>query len=200
MLLATNRQKKVLQFFNIDFSINITQGKAGLKIDEIKQIPEKWNEWQKYCFLTNDFNQDSDQLKEFNQMELKEVQLPNNWDLKKMKEQYIENKVQQELKNEPTNSPFDNPQPSIEFKGRKFVLSGNFSFGSKKECENKKKEHGGIISKSISSKTDYLVLGSDGSSDYKHGNYGSKVVKAMESRSNYGVPAIISEEHWTAEL
>ena len=200
MLLATNRQKKVLRFFNITFSINITQGQAGLEIGKIKQDYEKWNKWEKYCFLTNDFNQDSDELKEFNPMKLKEVQLPNDWNLKKMQEQYDENKVQQELENEPTNSPFDNPQPSIEFKGRKFVLSGKFSYGSKKECENRIKEHGGSISKSISSKTDYLVLGSEGSSDYKHGYYGSKVVKAMKSRSNYGVPAIISEEHWTAEL
>ena len=199
-MLATNRQKKVLRFFNIDFSISTTQGQAGLEIDNIKKNPEKWKEWEKYCFLTNDYSQDSDELKKFNKTELKELQLPNNWDLKKGKEQYIENKVQQELENEPTNSPFDNPQPNIEFKEKKFVLSGNFSYGSKKECENKIKEQGGIISKSISSKTDYLILGGKGNSDYKHGNYGSKVVKAMESRSNYGVPAIISEEHWTSEL
>lgn len=200
MLLATNRQKKVLQFFNINFSINTTQGQAGLEIDNIKKTPEKWKEWEKYCFLTSDFSKDCEELKEFDKNTLKKVQLPNDWNLKNMKKQYIESKVQQELENEPTNSPFDNPQPSIEFKGRKFVLSGNFSYGSKKECENKIKEHGGIISKSISSKTDYLILGSEGSSDYKHGNYGSKIVKAMDSRSNYGVPAIISEEHWSSEL
>ena len=200
MILATNRQKKVLRFFNIDFLINITQGQAGLEIDNIKQIPDKWNEWEKYCFLTNDFSQDSDELKKFNKTVLKEVQLPNNWDYKKMKEQYIESKVQQELENEPTHSPFDNPQPSIGFKGRKFVLSGNFSYGNKKEYEIEITKRGGIISKSISSKTDYLIVGSEGSSDYKHGDYGTKVVKAMDLRSNYGVPAIISEEHCKSEL
>jgi len=200
MLLATNRQKKVLQFFNISFEKNLTQGQAGLEIDRIKQIPKKWEKWEKYCFLMDDYNQDSDELKKFNKNELMKVQLPNDWDLEKMKQKSIENKSLQQLKNELNHSPFDNPQPSIEFKGRRFVLSGNFLYGSKKECEDKIKEYGGIISNSISSKTDYLILGDGGSSDYKHGKYGNKVVKAIDLRSNYGVPAIISETHWQQEL
>ncbi len=200
MLLATNRQKKVLRFFSIDFSINITHGKAGLEIDKIKQIPEKWNKWEKYCFLTNDFSQDNDQLKEFDKSKLKKVQLPNNWNLQEMKQNYIETKVKQQLEDEPTHSPLDNPQPNIEFKKRKFVLSGNFLYGNKKECENEIIKRGGAISKSISPKTDYLILGSKGNSSYKYGEYGSKVVKAMDLRSNYGVPAIISEEYWESKL
>jgi len=200
MLLATNRQKKVLRFFNIDFGSILTQGQAGLEIDKIKQSPKKWEEWEKYCFLTNDFNQDSDELKIYDKNKLSKVQLPSDWNLKKIKQKFIEDKAHEQLEETPDHSPFDNPPSKIEFKGRKFVLSGNFSYGNKHECENKIKEYGGIISKSVSSKTDYLILGNEGSPDYKHGKYGSKVVKAMDLRSNYGVPAIISETHWQKTL
>ena len=53
MLLATNRQKKVLRFFNIDFTINLTQGQAGLEINNIKQNPKKWEQ------RVNEYNQRS---------------------------------------------------------------------------------------------------------------------------------------------
>lgn len=200
MILATDRQKKVLNFYGIKLSSNATQGKAGAEIDKIKKDPTKWIEWKKYCFYTNDFNDGNDQLKEFDRDKLKNIVIPDNWDLEKQKQKYIEEKVKILLKNEVDHSPFDNPQPNIEFKGRKFVLSGKFaSCDSKSKCESEIKKHGGTISSSVSSKTDYLILGGEGSPDYKHDTYGSKVVKAMNLRSNYGIPAIISEEHWVSQ-
>ena len=200
MLLATNRQKKVLQFYKIEFSENITQGEIGQIIHALKNDYEKWKEWEKYCFYTDDYDKHSEHLKKFDVNKLKDITLPKDWNHEKAEQEYIEKEIAKQLDKEPDNSPFDKPQPIIEFTDRKFVLSGNFLYGTKKECENEITERGGIINKGVSSATDYLLIGSKGSPDYKHGSYGSKIVKAMDLRSNYGVPAIISEEHWKSQL
>ena len=68
----------------------------------------------------------------------------------------------------------------IEFPDKFFVLSGDFTFGSKKEVEAKIVEKGGICKNGVTKKTDYLIVGGAGSDNWKFGNYGSKVSKALE--------------------
>ncbi len=53
----------------------------------------------------------------------------------------------------------DLPEPKNIFKGKKFVVSGTFNNYSREEIKNEIEILGGIISSSISSKTDYLVAG-----------------------------------------
>jgi NAD-dependent DNA ligase len=83
---------------------------------------------------------------------------------------------------------------AIDFLGHTFCLTGNFLLGLKDVCELKIKNRGGLVSSSITKKLDYLVIGSLGSDQWKHGNYGTKVQKAMEYKLD-GIPIkIIHEE------
>ena len=75
-----------------------------------------------------------------------------------------------------------------------FCLSGEFNFGSKEDIEEKIINKGGRCSKSVSSKTNYLIVGGAGSNAWKFGNYGGKVQKAMELKGKGKKIEIIEEE------
>ena len=77
---ASNRQKKILRFFGIDFADNITSGAAGWEIGSIFHDPNNELAWNKYLYLTNDFCRDSDQLATFDRLELESTELPVDWD------------------------------------------------------------------------------------------------------------------------
>lgn len=79
------------------------------------------------------------------------------------------------------------------FAGRKFVLSGNFSFGDKDRVAEIICSRGGEIAKSVSGKVHYVVVGNEGSTAYARGNYGSKVKKAMELQDKGKPIQVISE-------
>lgn len=74
-----------------------------------------------------------------------------------------------------------------------FCLTVNFEYGEKKEVELLITQHGGIIKSSVSSKTDFLVVGSLGSPDWNCGNYGAKIKKAKEVQESGGKIKIITE-------
>jgi DNA polymerase III epsilon subunit-like protein len=83
---------------------------------------------------------------------------------------------------------------AIDFLDHTFCLTGNFLLGLKDTCELKIKNRGGSVTGSITKKLDYLIIGSLGSDQWKHGNYGTKVEKALEYKLN-GIPIkIIHEE------
>jgi len=83
---------------------------------------------------------------------------------------------------------------AINFLDHTFCLTGNFLLGHKDICELKIKNRGGLVAGSITKKLDYLIIGSLGSDQWKHGNYGTKVQKALEYKLN-GIPIkIIHEE------
>ena len=81
----------------------------------------------------------------------------------------------------------------IIFSEKIFVLSGDFTSGSKKEVEAKIAEKGGICKSGVTKKTDYLIVGGAGSDNWKFGNYGAKVSKALEMQEN-GHPIVILKE------
>jgi len=65
---------------------------------------------------------------------------------------------------------FEKPKKSDEyFAGKTFVLTGGFSFASRKDAQEMIKQKGGKCTSSVSKKTDYVVAGE---------NAGSKLVKA----------------------
>lgn len=68
---------------------------------------------------------------------------------------------------------------SIDFPDKIFVLSGDFISGSKKEIECKITDKGGICNSSLTKKVDYLIVGGAGNDNWKFGNYGAKVSKAL---------------------
>lgn len=94
-----------------------------------------------------------------------------------------------------TTLPLDFPAPAIEFAGNRFVFTGTFSFGQRRDCERAVRERGGETG-SLTSSTDFLVIGSYATDSWKHSSMGNKIINACELRSK-GLPiAIVSEEHW----
>ena len=83
---------------------------------------------------------------------------------------------------------------SIDVSGKTFCLSGEFDFGDKTTVEELLTQKGGIPQKSVTRKTDFLIVGGQGSSAWSAGNYGNKVKKALELQEK-GFPIQIIREH-----
>ena len=67
----------------------------------------------------------------------------------------------------------------VVLEGKSFCLSGDFDYGKKADVASYIIEHGGTISKNVTKKCDYVVVGGGGSCNYAFGNYGTKVKKAL---------------------
>lgn len=87
----------------------------------------------------------------------------------------------------------------IEVPDRNFCFTGDFVFGPRSTCEKAIEARGGQIS-SVTKKLHYLVVGGLGSSEWKHGSFGTKIEKAVQYKQA-GVPLlIIHEDTWAASL
>ena len=96
-----------------------------------------------------------------------------------------------------TTLPLCSPAPDLIFKDRKFVITGKFHFGGKKAVEEEILERGGIMGgKNVTLDTNYLVIGTVASRDWRHSSMGGKILRAVEVREKYKSVEIISEEHW----
>ncbi len=199
VLRASNRQKKLLRFFEVPFSANISAGAAGWEIATIMSNEECRERWHRYLFLTKDFDSDTDSLKPFDTAALQTVQIPDDWSSSAAFRQFRDELVDDILHDE---SPFDRPQPDVLFTKRTFMFTGKFAFGTRKTCQDAVISRGGSApdQKSVSHLIDYLVIGAEGSKAWRRGTYGNKIEDAILSRRVYGSPAIISEGHWVAVL
>ena len=91
-------------------------------------------------------------------------------------------------------------KPLISFQDCLFCLSGDFlNFDTKSDVESVIESRGGAISKGVTKKISYLVVGGQGSEDWKFGKYGRKVEKAMQYKSK-GVAIEVVQESWFFEL
>lgn len=68
----------------------------------------------------------------------------------------------------------------FDLNGKQICLSGNFICCSKGEISFKLEKMGATVQKNVTSKTDYLIVGGNGSSDWAYDKYGTKVQKALE--------------------
>ena len=88
----------------------------------------------------------------------------------------------------------------IEFSSHTFCLSGNFVYGDKDKCADEITKRGGLMLAGVTKKLNYLIVGGLGSDQWKHGNFGTKVEKAIQYRSD-GIPIkIVHEETWARFL
>ena len=88
---------------------------------------------------------------------------------------------------------------TIEHQDRSFCFTGDFVFGPRGACEKAVLVRGGNIA-NVTKKLHYLVVGGLGSSEWKHGVFGTKIEKAMELRQS-GLPIrIVHEDVWTEAL
>lgn len=91
------------------------------------------------------------------------------------------------------------PAPII-YKGKTFVLTGDFIAGTRTNCEKEIEHQGGTTQKRVTLKTDYLIIGDKGSSDWVHQTFGRKIERAVQLRDNGHKIAIISEQNWIESL
>ncbi len=81
----------------------------------------------------------------------------------------------------------------LDLQGKVCCLSGNFVNGSKTDVETFITDRGGSCVTGLSKTVDYLIVGGQGSGDWKYGNYGAKIRKAMEMQEK-GLPIVIVKE------
>ena len=79
---------------------------------------------------------------------------------------------------------------SSDIKDSIVVLTGEFDHGSRSSVESELEKLGFVAGKSVTKKTNYVVIGNKGSEAYAHGSYGSKVEKAMK----YGIPVLTEDD------
>ncbi len=72
--------------------------------------------------------------------------------------------------------------PIIDFVGKSFCLTGVLKSGNRAELESLISEVGGIPTKTVTKKTDYLIVGDNGNPAWAFACYGRKVEKALEMR------------------
>ena len=91
-------------------------------------------------------------------------------------------------------------ETKIQFEGKTFCLTGDFKSGTKDTVKEKIEEFGGIIKTGISSKVNYLIVGSLGNENWKYGNLGGKIAKAKEYQEKGCNIEIISEDDFLNNL
>lgn len=102
--------------------------------------------------------------------------------------------------NRSTTLPLTMPAPPVFFRNQYFCFTGKFVMGPRANHEFEIKDRGGITQANVTEETNYLVIGSMGSTDWLHSTYGRKIEKAV-SLAEHGHPiALISEEHWADHL
>lgn len=75
---ASNRPKKLLNFFGVRFGADISTGAAGWEIEWLMSDESKRDRWRRYLYLTLDFDSDSDELKPFTDNQLTTLIIPDN--------------------------------------------------------------------------------------------------------------------------
>ncbi len=192
MSIASNRQKKLLRFFGVRFDESISIGAAGGEIGSLMSNEENVKKWDKYLFLTQDFDSETSKLRPFDLRALEQTEIPENWNSKQAIDSFREKIASQIVS---SKSPYDSPEPEIIHKGFTFCFTGKFELGQKSDCEKIIVENSGTIMKSVNSELDFLVIGEKGNPSWKRGKYGTKIEKAIILRRERGNPAIISEKH-----
>jgi DNA polymerase-3 subunit epsilon len=66
--------------------------------------------------------------------------------------------------------------------GKLVCLTGEFKYGQKSEVTTLLEERGAICKDNVTSRTDILIVGGQGSASWKCGTYGGKIKKAMEMK------------------
>ncbi|MBS1198134.1 MAG: hypothetical protein H6R18_1919 [Proteobacteria bacterium] len=90
--------------------------------------------------------------------------------------------------------------PTIFFRNMTFCFTGMFYFGTRAACERAVLKLEAMPVDRVTSKLDYLVIGSIVNEDWANMTYGRKIETAIERRERYGLPAIVSEQQWVKAL
>lgn len=88
----------------------------------------------------------------------------------------------------------------IDFPNRRFCLTGDFIHGPRRRCDAEIRERGGLIAASVSQRVDFLIVGSLGSVEWKRGNFGAKLERAMYYKGQNLPMKILRESTWRTAL
>ena len=88
----------------------------------------------------------------------------------------------------------------VKFPGFNFCVTGDFVFGPRDRVTEAISGRGGQVQNGITKKLHYLVVGLQGSDEWKHGSYGTKIEKAMAYKRDGLRIFIVREDIWSAAL
>lgn len=89
--------------------------------------------------------------------------------------------------------------PEIALQDKTFCFTGASTRATRKDFENLIPSLGGTFSKTVTKKTDYLIIGSNGNTCWAYSCYGRKVEQAINLRKNGSKIVIIHEnDFWDA--
>lgn len=86
------------------------------------------------------------------------------------------------------------------FQKKNFCLTGEFVFGTRSLCEAEIEKRGGRCSSRVTTALNYVVIGSLGSAEWKHGSFGTKVEQAKKYQQRGLSIHVIDENAWSAAL
>jgi len=195
---ATIRQLKLLKFFGVDVSRPMTKGTCSGIINRIFADQSNKHLWAAYVFTTGDEGDSSVELLPHDVAALVHVSIPDGWRPKSSSNSTSSRKAHEGIVADilKDGSPFDDPLPEISISGTSFCFTGEFDYGSRKECQAAVISRGGVITDGVTRKTQVLVIGNDPNPNWSHGNYGNKIADAMILRLQYSKPHIVPELLW----
>ena len=200
---ATFGQLKVLHFFDIDISRPLTKGFCSGIIGRLFSDPANKHLWTAYVYTTGGDEDATTDLRPHDKAVLARTEIPADWYPKRgpttpsKTRKALEQIIEDVLKD---GSPFDDPLPEVTITGTTFCFTGQFEFGTRKECQAAVTSRGGTTTDHITNKTDVLVIGNDQNQNWAHGSYGNKISDAMVLKLQHRKPIIISELYWKAVL
>ena len=89
---------------------------------------------------------------------------------------------------------------AVETPGSTFCLTGDFVYAPRAVCEREIERRGGVVGKNVTKAVRYLVVGGLGSTERKHGSFGTKIEKAMQYKRSGTPILIVHEDLWAAGL
>lgn len=84
--------------------------------------------------------------------------------------------------------------------GKHICITGDFNYGERKSVIELFTKAGGIIDNGVKKSTDYVVVGSNGSANWRTGNYGTKIQKALQYIDKGINITIIEEENFIPQI
>lgn len=203
---ATNRQMKVLTFFNPCYAVRrVSKGEATRLITQLFTIPINRELWMKYVFVTGDSGQESPDLQPFDLAHLKSIVVPSDWKphgSKIKKKSGFEKERLLEMATDVLKDgiPFDDPVPTVEYAGKHFCFTGKCNHGSRAQCNETIERLGGLAQDNVTVETNYLIVGGDLSPMWAHESYGLKIEKALTYKLDGQGIALLTEEEWAKKI
>lgn len=100
---------------------------------------------------------------------------------------------------EPPAIPYDEGT-WINFRRKRFCLTGEFTFGTRETCVEEIEKRSGIVDDKVAPGLKYLIVGANPSPRWTEPGYGRKILDAIALHGTPDAPLIIAEPDWVAAL